>query len=57
MDKLKSCPFCDGNAALDRGVQHTGVICLDCGVRTEWYILRVEAVDAWNRRSNNANIK
>lgn len=56
--ELKSCPFCGGEARLQRKGDGYYVICKRCGCRTPYnqyqFIsrekLREEAIEAWNRR-------
>ena len=65
--KLKPCPFCGSSNIKDhekkQGAYHSCYIqCHRCNARTGVYsghlsepysVLRSEATDAWNRRSNN----
>ena len=68
MTELKPCPFCGGEATLDRH----DIFC-DCGVKMEipMYVMgkesidgfptyeeaRQEMIDAWNRRTENEKDK
>lgn len=49
-DELLPCPFCGGEAtAENQNVITARVICIRCGVSTDWY-RAYEAIAAWNRR-------
>ena len=47
--KLKSCPFCGGDAEM-MGITFVYVKCLKCGVETMGYREEDEAAGEWNRR-------
>ena len=57
--ELKPCPFCGGEARLQRKVVGYYVICKKCGCRTPYYqyqyapieVKKQEAIEAWNRRT------
>ena len=53
-DKLKPCPFCNGEAILsDHADGYYGlyvIVCDGCGVMTDYYNTAEEAIEAWNRR-------
>ena len=46
--KLKSCPFCGGNAVIFKYLWQ--VRCEECMVKTSVFETREEAIEAWNRR-------
>lgn len=54
MPELKLCPFC-GSDDLERveRLKYGGyfVRCNDCGVETDNFALKSEAIEAWNRRT------
>lgn len=65
-DKLKPCPFC--NAKSTNGGKYPdkiavvtdpdnstnySVICIQCGISTDWYETETEAIKSWNRRKDN----
>ena len=64
-DKLKPCPFC--NAKSTNGGEYPDkigvvecpethnytVICLACGVSTDYFSSKTKAIKAWNRRADN----
>ena len=57
-EKLKSCPFCGGEAELDHFDSDEWYICCanldgECEIRpsTRFYETKEEAIEAWNRRS------
>ena len=62
MDKLKPCPFCGGEAVMisepithDRflvACKNRGDMC-KCEPCTNWFAIREEAAEAWNRRVND----
>ena len=58
MDELKRCPFCGGEATLERKISkstgkmytyHTA-ICQECHASTGWQKTKGQARTAWNRR-------
>lgn len=56
MDGLKPCPFCDGEAEVERvgtsGSSHAyAAVCEDCGARAERTPDKQGATTAWNRRA------
>jgi len=63
MDKLKSCPFCGGNAKLnhyiDDDMKRSQVACQKCGTRGENFTISTEyssdgkAIAFWNRREGD----
>lgn len=57
MADLKSCPFCGGSAFIpksDSGDLLPWVVCIECGVETEYCETVEKAIEAWNRRADNA---
>lgn len=66
MTELKPCPFCGCKQLDDRvGVQYGeygttpvryfySIVCAKCGCRTALFQQKGNAVDAWNRRRNDA---
>ena len=63
MEELLRCPFCGGEAEIEQhtfmGYSHTyGVTCLNCrGQTRQFYATEQEAIDAWNRRTQNIGKK
>ena len=51
VNKLKSCPFCDGQAELREtfGSRYY-VTCKDCKILQQFYEDAKQAIEAWNRR-------
>lgn len=66
MAKLKTCPFCGGEAEFiyiapyvhpltgRKGLVHWQVACDNCGVVTAGMLSEEDAAEAWNRRVENA---
>lgn len=60
MNELKPCPFCGGEACIQRhefiGYADTfGVVCLDCCCETrQFFETKKEAIEAWNRRAERS---
>ena len=58
--KLKSCPFCDGDANIQTIKDFQGRIfsatveCCECNASTRSYITIEAAVEAWNKRCQSA---
>lgn len=50
--KLKPCPFCGGEAKLERGTTQLDnfVYCSDCGSGTRFFNTKQSAIETWNRR-------
>lgn len=61
-NELKPCPFCGGEAELRkwrRWLDFQKVMCInrDCIIYhadDKWYKTEAEAIEAWNRRANDA---
>ena len=49
-DKLKSCPFCGGEAELAIVKLWNHVYCKNCHSRTTMYSSEEQAIEAWNNR-------
>lgn len=49
MTKLKPCPFCGGEAAIE-GIQYFIVKCTECGAETRGDKPKARAIAQWNRR-------
>lgn len=51
---LKNCPFCGGEAIIDKETPYMFPIfrvkCSDCEMKTEVHTYKQNAIDAWNRR-------
>lgn len=56
--KLKSCPFCGGEAELIKGMCELDnyVTCLGCRCKTKLYNTKASAIKAWNTRKPTQNI-
>ena len=56
--KLRKCPFCGGEAEINYTFQHFEasywVECTECKARTKKEQWKIWAVEAWNRRCNDA---
>ena len=59
MDKLKPCPFCGGEAKLNRQITPLGkkqwTVKCDCGVLFHYRNRRWKAIEAWNRRASDVS--
>lgn len=57
MDELKPCPFCGSKEVrmrFDSVIESYYVTCKKCGAEvSQFYGLKDEAVEAWNRRAND----
>lgn len=59
MSDLKPCPFCGGeadcnnNAVMQGGKLKWATECLGCGVITDCFDTKQEAIEAWNRRADD----
>lgn len=59
MAELKPCPFCGGEAKLDRATHSSLVYCKECRASTKLidfspeYASDEKAIEAWNRRTAN----
>lgn len=56
IDKLKPCPFCGSkNIYLYSNITNITsrwrVLCKDCDAQVGRYVMKEQAVDAWNRRA------
>lgn len=51
--KLKPCPFCGGEARF-ANTDENWIACVDCGAETTFFDTKEEAIEAWNRRANDA---
>lgn len=59
-EKLKSCPFCPGEAAIVNFKPHQPegywqVMCRKCGIKTRYHQGKYDAVKAWNTRAGDEN--
>lgn len=52
MIELKPCPFCGSVHTQIHGATVFYAICTDCEASSGCYDNRQEAIDAWNKRSN-----
>ncbi len=57
-NKLKPCPFCNGESALEEVLIPTQsynfvVKCLECGASSFDFVTEKEAIEAWNNRSQD----
>ena len=62
-ERLKPCPFCGGTAKVQRSYGFYKVYCTECkatnlklvvgGTCLDSYKTRQEAIEAWNRRTDN----
>jgi Lar family restriction alleviation protein len=60
LNMIKPCPFCDGSAKVGHEKYYQPrvsrrIICTVCFSSSGWYRTEEEAIEAWNRRSNNAS--
>lgn len=49
-EKLRKCPFCNGDAVVVHEFENYGVECVDCKSGTSFFTSEQEAVDLWNNR-------
>lgn len=58
---MKECPFCGGKAdnvcQFDEITVLYSVYCPDCGCSTDVYPSMKEAIDAWNKRARDTNVR
>ncbi len=62
MPELKPCPFCGGEAKVHTGEKFfligeeecSIVVCKSCLATSRYFHTSKEAIEAWNRRTNNA---
>lgn len=57
MAELKPCPFCGGTATAQKNSNTWWRIKCDncpCEVGRYWYHKKADAIEAWNRRADNA---
>ena len=59
--ELKPCPFCGGKAKYIYRLPYSAVVCQKCKVATRLFVDyyeqqdgKAEAIEAWNRRDDNA---
>ena len=62
MAELKKCPFCGGEARIYITGDNDGyrVACkkiLACGAKLEWFDKEEDAIEAWNNRATEAEIR
>lgn len=59
MAELKPCPFCGGKAGIMRHHHITNAFCFCtvCKARMPNMLTREEAIEAWNRRAENEELK
>lgn len=55
-DELKPCPFCGENGLVEEFGRLVLVQCCGCGVATDGSLTEAEAIAAWNRRANEAEL-
>ena len=61
MTKLKPCPFCGGEAKVGcekywQPKVSRRIICTNCYSSSGWYRTEEEAIELWNRRSENEEL-
>jgi len=60
MAELKPCPFCGGKAFVSAKLPYFGeiptlaVVCEDCNAASKHKRTEAEAIEAWNRRTEDA---
>ena len=56
MNELRKCPSCGGEAESIEVFpgRFCAVVCPHCGVETAYYETAEEAIEAWNRRADDA---
>lgn len=56
-DKLKPCPFCGGESAVDcktrNGAGLIWIYCKKCHAKSDQFFYYSEALNAWNKRNEN----
>lgn len=54
-EQLKPCPFCGGEAILikEKIITRFYVECKKCSAMTNLFTTKEEAIEVWNRRTNN----
>ena len=56
MEDLKPCPFCGSEAKLVNKNEFWIVDCAECFASSRWCDSKKEAIDAWNRRTDNEQL-
>lgn len=56
MEELRECPFCGGEAYLDKATEdypNYVVGCKNCRIHTAWHSTKINAITAWNTRPDS----
>ena len=57
MSEMKACPICGSRVKIHKNIAHAGqygIVCMTCPLEMLHFPTRVELIEAWNTRPNDA---